>query len=154
MKSAAPHTGPVSVCTPPSSTITSPSTERGTDKVSGEIEPLENAYSAPASPANDPGDDERRPLLRAHVDADRFGAQRRIARARNAWPNGDATMRQRAAMPSAAQDQRQRSNRPLREPSQAPARSPTRPLEPPVIASHWNATDHTICANASVSIAR
>ena len=37
MKSAAPQTGPVAVCTPPSSTITRPSTERGTDKVSGEI---------------------------------------------------------------------------------------------------------------------
>ena len=31
---------------------------------------------------------------------------------------------------------------------------PTRPFEPPVTASHWNAIDQTICANASVSIAR
>ena len=54
VKSAAPHTGPVSVCTPPSSTITSPSTERGTDSVSGEMEPLENAYKLPASPAKPP----------------------------------------------------------------------------------------------------
>ena len=31
---------------------------------------------------------------------------------------------------------------------------PTRPLLPPVTASHWKAMDHTICAKASVSIAR
>ena len=31
---------------------------------------------------------------------------------------------------------------------------PTSPLLPPVNASHWNTTDQTICANASVSIAR
>ena len=31
---------------------------------------------------------------------------------------------------------------------------PTRPLLPPVSASHWNTTDQTICAKASVSIAR
>jgi hypothetical protein len=54
VKSAAPHTGPVTVCTPPRRTITSASTERGTDSVSGEIEPLENAYRLPASPAKAP----------------------------------------------------------------------------------------------------
>ena len=43
VKSAAPQTGPVSVCTPPSSTITRASTERDTERVSGEMEPLENA---------------------------------------------------------------------------------------------------------------
>jgi hypothetical protein len=32
--------------------------------------------------------------------------------------------------------------------------TPTRPFEPPVTASHWNAIDQTICANASVSMAR
>ena len=31
---------------------------------------------------------------------------------------------------------------------------PTRPLLPPVTASHWKTTDQTICAKASVSIAR
>ena len=28
------------------------------------------------------------------------------------------------------------------------------PLSPPVTATHWNATDQTICANANVSIAK
>ena len=31
---------------------------------------------------------------------------------------------------------------------------PTMPLLPPVKPSNWNATDQTICAKASVSIAR
>jgi hypothetical protein len=28
------------------------------------------------------------------------------------------------------------------------------PLSPPVTVTHWNAIDHTICAKASVSIAK
>src|SRR5262249_11769247 len=43
VKSAAPHTGPASVWMPPSSPMTSPSTERGMPSISGEIEPLEKA---------------------------------------------------------------------------------------------------------------
>ena len=31
---------------------------------------------------------------------------------------------------------------------------PSTPFEPPVRASHWNTIAHTICAKASVSIAR
>ena len=54
VKVTAPTTGPASVCTPPSSTITSPSTDLPTASVSGEMLPLENAYSAPARPANRP----------------------------------------------------------------------------------------------------
>ena len=50
----APTIGPTSVCRPPSSTITMPSTERPTAMVSGEIEPLAKANSAPASPPNTP----------------------------------------------------------------------------------------------------
>src|SRR5690606_22372165 len=41
VKSAAPHTGPVTVCNPPSRTITRPSTERPMESDSGEMEPLE-----------------------------------------------------------------------------------------------------------------
>ena len=52
VNTAAPTIGPVSVCKPPSSTITRPSTERLTLITSGEIVPLENAYSDPASPQN------------------------------------------------------------------------------------------------------
>ena len=39
---------------PPSSTITSPSTDLPTPSVSGEILPLENANKAPATPAKPP----------------------------------------------------------------------------------------------------
>src|SRR6185503_816824 len=54
VKSAAPQTGPLRVCTPPRNTITRPSTERGTDRTSGEMDPLENANTAPATPASVP----------------------------------------------------------------------------------------------------
>src|ERR1051325_3085136 len=54
VKRPAPQTGPVSVCPPPRSTITSASTERGTESTSGEIEPLEKANTAPATPARVP----------------------------------------------------------------------------------------------------
>src|SRR5262249_39054417 len=53
-KAVAPTTGPVSVWMPPSRTITMASTERPTEIVSGEIEPLANANSAPASPHTGP----------------------------------------------------------------------------------------------------
>ena len=81
---AAPSSGPASALSPPSSTITSASTERGIASVSGEMLPLENAYSAAGEPGEGTGERERQPLRRAHVDADRLGAQRRIAAARSA----------------------------------------------------------------------
>ena len=49
-KTDAPTIGPVKVWMPPSSTITSPSIERPTPIVSGEIEPLAKANSPPATP--------------------------------------------------------------------------------------------------------
>ena len=54
VNTAAPATAPLSVWMPPISTITRPSTERGIDRLSGEMLPLENAYTAPARPANTP----------------------------------------------------------------------------------------------------
>src|SRR5205814_5913538 len=54
VNATAPINGPAIALRPPSNTITSPSTERGMASVSGEMLPLENAYSAPASPANPP----------------------------------------------------------------------------------------------------
>ncbi len=52
VKAAAPTTGPASVCTPPSSTITSPSIERAdVQMLRARCVPLENANSAPASAA-------------------------------------------------------------------------------------------------------
>ncbi len=50
----APTIGPVSVWMPPSSTITSPSIERLTWIVSGEIEPLAKANRPPAMPQTQP----------------------------------------------------------------------------------------------------
>ena len=38
--------------------------------------------------------------------------------------------------------------------SHAAGHTPVSPLLPPVNSSHWKHTDHTICANASVSMAR
>src|SRR5262249_39807045 len=46
----APTIGPLSVWIPPSSTMTTPSIERPTDIVSGEIEPLAKAKMPPAMP--------------------------------------------------------------------------------------------------------
>ena len=50
----APTIGPVSVCRPPSSTITIPSIERPTATTSGEIVPLAKANSPPATPQKAP----------------------------------------------------------------------------------------------------
>ena len=50
----APTIGPLRVWRPPSSTITSPSIERPTAMVSGEIEPLAKANSPPAMPQTAP----------------------------------------------------------------------------------------------------
>src|SRR5262249_19267460 len=55
VNAAAPSSGPNSALMPPSSTMTSASTERGMASVSGEMLPLENANSPPASPAKSPG---------------------------------------------------------------------------------------------------
>ncbi len=79
VKTPAPTTGPASVCTPPSSTITSPSTDRPTEIASGEIDPFANANSAPARPQNRPATANAIQLHAHDVDADRLGAQRRIA---------------------------------------------------------------------------
>src|SRR5262249_40901279 len=54
VNAAAPSSGPNSAFKPPSSTMTSASTERGIASVSGEMLPLENANNAPASPAKAP----------------------------------------------------------------------------------------------------
>ena len=51
MKIAAPTTGPVSVSTPPSRTITSPSVDWAIDTDEGAMLPLEKAKMEPASPA-------------------------------------------------------------------------------------------------------
>ena len=61
--------------------MTSASTERGIASDSGEMLPLENANRPPASPANTPASAKPRHCVRTHVDAERCGAQRRIARA-------------------------------------------------------------------------
>ncbi len=98
----------------------------------------------------------RMPLhcVRTHVDAERPGAQRRIApaaqRVAEGRPRDRTQRRERRATttPSANAVVRALVGEP------PGGHTPTRPFEPPVTASHWNAIDHTICAKASVSIAR
>src|SRR5439155_14461409 len=51
---AAPRSGPASALSPPRSTMTSASSERGIARDSGEMLPLEKAYRPPARPANAP----------------------------------------------------------------------------------------------------
>ncbi len=89
----APTIGPLSVWMPPSSTITRPSIERPTCTVSGEIEPLAKANSPPAIAADAAGDREGEPVHALDVDADRLGAQRRIA----PGPHGVAERREQQA---------------------------------------------------------
>ena len=79
----------------------------------------------------------------AAANRGRRAANSRAARARS-------TRAPRAPPRSAAA---RTSNRPACRTSHAAGQTPTIPLEPPVTASHWNAIDQTICANASVSIA-
>ena len=78
---------------PPSSTITSPSTERDTPSASGATLPLENTYSAPARPASSPATTKA-----AHCTprtsmpmASARNAESRAAR--SAQPNGANSMR-------------------------------------------------------------
>ena len=109
VKIAAPTTGPVSVSTPPSSTITSAvGRARRSRPSTGEMLPLEKAKSAPARPANVPASTKAAHWMRAHVDADRLGAQRRIAagaqhvaerREQRAPQEGDAGAAQRQRQP-------------------------------------------------------
>jgi len=72
--------------------------------------------------------------------------------ARNAKPNGENTITRKTVTASAAMrapaSRNCRAARPFLRPDSQNA------LSPPVTATHWNAIDHTICANASVSIAK
>ena len=153
-KTDAPTIGPVSVWMPPSSTITRPSMERPTAMVSGEIEPLAKANSAAGDAADRARDREAEPVHALDVDADRFGAQRRIA----AGAHRVAERReQHAPQQQHAADRRARAsagNKPRAVSNGAVGQMPRTPLEPPVRSSHWNTIAQTICAKASVSIAR
>ena len=139
---------------PPSSTITMPSIERETHATSGEIVPLAKANSPPATPPNSAGDGEADPMHALDVDADRFRAQRRVA-------SGAHRIAERREQ-KAPQQQDARDHQRERQQIEAPARllngacgqMPRMPFEPPVTSSHWNRIDQTICAKASVSIAR
>ena len=88
----------MSVCTPPSSTITSASTERGTPSTSGEMEPFEKAYIDPAMPANAPATAKAIHCVRGTsmpIASARSGESRE---ARRVKPKGASSMRQRSAM--------------------------------------------------------
>ena len=89
VNAAAPSSGPNSALRPPSSTITSASTERGIASVSGEMLPFENANSPPARPANAPANAKPRhcvartsmPIAAARSGESRARAQREAERA-------------------------------------------------------------------------
>ena len=154
VKAVAPTIGPVRVWMPPSSTMTRPSIERPTWIVSGEIEPLAKANSPPAMPQIAAGNGEAEPVHALDVDADRLGAQRRVA----AGPHRIAERREQEAAqqqhaddgeaPGSAGNTRQALL------NGGGGQTPTTPFEPPVKPSHWNTIAQTICAKASVSIAR
>src|SRR4029077_10912196 len=138
-------------CTPPRSTITRASTERGTERTSGEIEPLENANSAPATPARVPA-----MVNAAHCTA-RTGMPTASARsgesraARSAKPKGEKIVRQTSATAAPQRTGASEKYAGL-EASQGAGHTPINPFEPPVTVSHWNATDQTICEKARVSM--
>ena len=92
VNAAAPSSGPNSALRPPSSTMTSASTERGIASDSGEMLPLENANRPPASPANTPASANAAPL---RARARRCRAPRRAAasRARRAARSRTASAR-------------------------------------------------------------
>ena len=138
---------------PPSSTITSPSIERPMLIVSGEIEPLAKAKMPPATPQTVPAMAKASQCTLFHVDADRFGAQRRIA----AGAHRVAERREQNApqQQNAGDDEHQREKKEARQPIERRAgQMPRTPFEPPVTSCHWKTIDQTIWAKASVSIAR
>ena len=100
------------------------------------------------------GDDERRPLDALAVDADGFAAQRRVARG----PQRIAERREhdeRAGRDRTAPRRRATASRRCAGlAAHFSGQTPRMPLSPPVTATHWNAIDQTICAKASVSIAK
>ena len=150
----APTIGPVSVWTPPSSTMTRPSIERPTWIVSGEIEPLAKANSPPATPQTRAGNGEAEPVHALDVDADGFGAQRRIA----AGAHGVAERREQKAPQQQHADHRQApasaGNRPRLGRTAAAARRRSRRWSRRSALPTGTPATQTICAKASVSIAR
>ena len=89
----APTTGPASVCTPPSSTMTSASTDLVTDSASGAMLPLENTNSAPASLANRPAITNAAHCTR-RTSMPMASARKAESRpARSAKPSGENSMR-------------------------------------------------------------
>ena len=122
--------------------------------VSGEIEPLAKANSPPATPQTPPAMAKAEPVHALDVDADGLGAQRRIA----PGAHGVAERREqkRAQQQHADRRERQRQQVSRRHACRTArvGQTPITPLEPPVTSSHWNTVAQTICAKASVSIAR
>ena len=148
----APTIGPVSVWMPPSSTITRPSIERLTWMVSGEIEPLAKANSPPATPQTAPAI--AKPSQCTRLTSMPMASARSACRGRRAWHSRTARTETAAAAarrsppaPASADNRPSLSNG-------GGGQTPITPLEPPVNSSHWNTAAQTICAKASVSMAR
>ena len=100
------------------------------------------------------GNDEGGPLDALGVDADGFAAQQRVA-------GGAQRIAKRREHDDAKRGDRERGHRQstANRNCAGPAahfsgQTPRIPLSPPVTATHWNAIDQTICAKASVSIAK
>lgn len=81
---------------PPSSTITSPSTDLPTPSVSGEILPLENANKAPATPAKPPATAKAAHCWRRTSMPMASARSSESRPARMAYPKGENRMRRSA----------------------------------------------------------
>ena len=108
----------------------------------------------PAGDAADgTGNGKGEPVHALDVDADRLRAQRRVA----PGPHGIAERREQEAAQQQHADDRQRQRQQIEGRAaveRCRGQTPRMPLEPPVTPSHWNTIDQTICAKASVSMAR
>ena len=122
--------------------------------VSGEIEPLAKANSAAGDAANAAGEREAEPVHALDVDADRFGAQRLVAAGAHRIAERREQQRAAAAARRATASSERQQVVDAGLSNGAGGQTPITPFEPPVSSSHWNTIAQTICAKASVSIAR
>ena len=126
-----------SVCSPPSSTITSASTERGIDKRFGRDAAFGERVKRSGQSCGEAREHECRPSARR---ARRCRSRRRAAASRAPRAARNRTARIRSA--TTARSRRRRSpasasSRRCATTTTAAGQTPTRPLLPPVTASHW-----------------
>ena len=85
--------GPNSALSPPNSTMTMASTERGIASDSGEMLPFENANRPPAIPANTPATTNPRQRMRATSIPSAAARNGESRTPRSARPNGECVIR-------------------------------------------------------------